>query len=125
MNIRAAAITGAMLAIVPVRLAGQAQAIVALDVDATTSGGPVTLTRTSNGIVNIGVVYTGTSASTANLETSPFTSDNGSISVDFIDCENVQAVRPSRTRLVSVRTLCCGCVCSSRRCSLVRSTSAG
>jgi hypothetical protein len=59
-----------------------------LDLEATPSGTPVLLNRPENGVVTLNIICTGAVAGNAQIVTTAFTSDRGSVTVDIVDCGN-------------------------------------
>src|SRR5271165_4551395 len=55
-----------------------------LDLEATASGKPVVLSRPENGVVNLNIVYIGTAESEAQIVTTAFTSESGSVAWIFL-----------------------------------------
>ena len=69
-----------------VSIAAQASPF-ALDLDAAAAGSPLVLTRPDKGIVEIGVLYSGNADTRAQIQTSQFSSDRGSVAAEILsDC---------------------------------------
>lgn len=70
-----------------------------VDLEAAASGTPVVLNRPENGVVALNIIYTGTVDSQAQIVTTAFTSESGSVTVDIVDCGDPASKQPQPVKI--------------------------